>query len=236
MEGHGQIFFFYLWITQMWRLLHISPESNWKKSFFSWWVADIDDAMGIWDSQRVSAFWRQIRLSDVLTTVLLLDLRSSGHVVGEHRWPCTWPGRCYPMITHDIFGDAAQCESRIILHKQWRMAGKVPWFHESLHRHEPLHMVKAGVRPLAEKGIGTSQEHGEGRGESQKRSKFSFMRAFHWLPIVLYLPTDELLSFCPLHPHREGFSLSWGNGGRLQWGGKIWGWLWVGEEKIATSE
>lgn len=77
--GSWSNIFFYLWITQIWRLLHITTESSRKRRVS---VPDEQQLLmmpwGAWDLQRVSAFWRQIHLSDLLTTMLLLDLVSMG--------------------------------------------------------------------------------------------------------------------------------------------------------------
>ena len=74
---------------------------------------------------------------------------------------------------------------------------------------------------------------GEGKAKiNEIRSKFSFMKWFSRITCCSFPARWGTAFFLPTtSPQRkEGFWLSWGNGGRFQWGGKIWAWLWIGGE------
>lgn len=75
------------------------------------------------------------------------------------------------------------------------------------------------------------------KAEGKAKIKESHPNSVSWSDfsdclLLLTCSLISLLGCCPpVSPQKRGFCPRWGTKGRSQWGGKIWAWLWIGEEE-----
>lgn len=204
--GWWSIFFFYSEVKQIWRLLHLTARSNVRKHFFSRWIADTTNPVGNLVLPEdvsslkggISVWFIHCHIPSTRPNASLAFSTEGGREVCRHRWThnegviaVTLERTICPVTWHHVWMNypAPTMQNPVFcaaLHA-------AVWVHGSLHKHEPFHIIKAGLRALVEKGLMMSQEHGEGREKSQ--NKWNQIQ----IPSHEVMFSDCLLLFpCPL--------------------------------------